>query len=275
MTNRTNEENWAAQERLRAIERAVWWRGSIRRGDLVKIFGISQAQASSDLQKYQMLNPGALVYQMSRKRYEGTMEMNCVLHEPRLEEGIAAFLGGEMCSRVGQGSVSNTVARVDLPSRVGTAVVERLVLMAVATGMKIRVRYWSVNSGKATWRWLRPHAFGHDGYRWHVRAWCGEREDYRDFVLSRIEKADWPEIPGEEDADIPPDKDWREIAVITLQANRSLDDTAQRAIEMDYGMRKGGKLKIKVREAMRGYLLDHLRIGREGGDLPRHFESVE
>ena len=58
MGNETSVENWAARERLLLVERAAWWRGWIGRGDLVAMFGISPAQASSDLQKYQELNPG-------------------------------------------------------------------------------------------------------------------------------------------------------------------------------------------------------------------------
>ncbi|MBK1830614.1 WYL domain-containing protein [Verrucomicrobiaceae bacterium R5-34] len=256
---------------MRAIEKAVWWRGWIGRGDLAEIFGISRAQASSDLQKFQELNPGALVYQMSRKRYEGPPEMRCVLHEPRLEEGMAAFLGDRSTAAVSLGNTVNSVARVDLPQRKGKDLVERALLMAVAEGLKLRVRYWSVNSGKASWRYLAPHAFGHDGYRWHVRAWCYEREAYLDFVLGRMEKTDWPEP---HDSVLPEDQGWQETVTVKLKPNSALNDPAKRAIEMDYGIRKNGQLTIKVRQAMERYLLEHLRIGHDGGELPRHFERV-
>ncbi|MCU0797370.1 MAG: helix-turn-helix domain containing protein, partial [Akkermansiaceae bacterium] len=94
MGNDTNMENWAARERLRWIERAVWWRGWVGRPDLAAMFGISAAQASSDLQRYQELNPGALAYHLGRKRYEGTEGMRCVMHEPSLVEAMNVFLGG-------------------------------------------------------------------------------------------------------------------------------------------------------------------------------------
>lgn len=180
-----------------------------------------------------------------------------------------------MTSRVDLAVETDAVVRVDLPKRRGKEAVERALVMAVAGGAKLRVRYWSVNSGKATWRWLLPHAFGHDGYRWHVRAWCCTRERYLDFVMSRIEKADWPKMLEDDDTPVPADADWKKMATIRVRANSSLSETARRAIEMDYGIRKGGVLKIRVREAMRGYLLDHLRIGRGGGELPRHFEAAD
>ena len=91
MGNRTNVESWAGRERMCFIERAAWWEGEVNRSDLAGVFGISAAQASSDLQAYQELNPGALAYNMSRKCYEGQEEMGCVLHEPRLEEAVGIF----------------------------------------------------------------------------------------------------------------------------------------------------------------------------------------
>ncbi len=280
-------KNWAAQERLRAIERAVWWRGWIKRKDLVEVFGISAAQASSDLQAYQEINPGALVYQMSRKRYEGTETMRCALHTPQLEEGISLFLAnnGEESppptlphyplthAGNGVGDAESKVATLGLPVRRGKVSVERLCFLAVAGEMKFRVQYFSVNSGKASWRWLAPHAFAHDGYRWHVRAWCYEREDYRDFVIGRIKKAEWPVAYDEE---FPKDNEWETIEKIVLRPNSKLEKEARRAIEMDYGIRKDGKLTLPVRQAMKRYLLSHLRPEITGEDkpMPAHFELV-
>jgi len=72
--------------------------------------------------------------------------------------------------------------------------------------------------------------------------------------------------------ELPRDDDWETIVEVKVRANTKLSEAGKRAIELDYGIRKNGVLKISVREAMRGYLLDHLRIEREGGVLPRHFE---
>ncbi|MGB0776052.1 MAG: WYL domain-containing protein, partial [Akkermansiaceae bacterium] len=182
----------------------------------------------------------------------------------------------EYASPARVGELGNRIGTVGLPNRRGRQGVERVMLMAVAEGLRIQVRYWSVNSGKASWRWLRPHAFGHDGYRWHVRAWCEQREKFLDFVLGRIEKTEWPDGNDEDKKKLPVDEDWQRVVVVKVRANGMLSEQAQRAIELDYGIRKkGGVLKLKVRKAMEGYLLDHLRIGREGGDLPRHFELCD
>ncbi len=95
MGNKTNDQNWAATERLRFIEVCAWWKGIVNRHDLVSLFGISMVQASSDLQRYLEMNPGAFVYNLRQKRYEPVAEMKCLMTRPRLDEAVARFLGGD------------------------------------------------------------------------------------------------------------------------------------------------------------------------------------
>jgi len=273
MGNITNEENWAAQERLRAIERAVWWRGWVKRKNLQKLFGVSLAQASSDLQKYQQLNSGAMVYDLSRKRYEAADGMTCQLHLPQLEDAIRCFLPSQY---IGQLPVSlemehEMVATVGLPSRRGKDRVERMVMQGLLNGQKLKLQYWSVSSGKSSWREIAPAGLGHDGYRWHVRAWCYQNSDYRDFVLSRISAIKAPEDLSEAKGEaLPADEDWETFETVRLKPNSNLEENSRRAIEMDYGIRKNGVLKLAVRRAMREYLLAHMRVSEL--NLPNHFE---
>jgi hypothetical protein len=62
--------NWFAQARQDWIEETLHVFGFINREHLVRKFGISMPQASSDLQVYQRVNPGAVRYSLSRMRYE-------------------------------------------------------------------------------------------------------------------------------------------------------------------------------------------------------------
>ena len=277
MSNETNEHNWAARERLRRVELLLWWRGWVGRADLTKGFGISSAQASGDIQRYVDMNPGALVYQTRRKRYEGTEGMRCVVHEPRLEEAVWLFYGEQVPGgwMLGSaGGVEEARRRVDVFRplvRRATGEVERRVFLAMEQGRKLRVRYISLNSSRAEEREMAPHAMGHDGYRWHVRAWCFRHEEYRDFALSRIERAEWPgegfEPPRQDEA-------WEQMETLVLVPHAGLDAEQRRSIELDYGM-KDGRLVVEVRTAMREYFLAHCRIPPEGEDgklRPQHLD---
>jgi len=265
MGNKTNEQNWAATERLRFIEACAWWKGIVKRQDLGGLFGISMAQASSDLQRYLDMNPSSFVYNMRLKRYEATAEMKCVLTRPRLDEAVARFLGGDASSTWTGWAEASTgggrVALLKMPVREAGADVERRVFLAILNGLRVRVRYASVNSGKEDWRWLLPQALGHNGARWHVRAWCETNGEFRDFTLSRIAEVEW----SRQDAKPPiEDKDWEQWMTLQVRPHQDLSAGQRKAVERDYAMRNG-VLKFKVRKAMEGYLRERLGLAMADG----------
>ncbi|RFC46511.1 MAG: putative DNA-binding transcriptional regulator YafY [Verrucomicrobia bacterium] len=268
MGNVSNLEQWAVRERLAFVERVAWWRGAVNRGDLREVFGISSAQASADLQLYLELNPGSMAYNLKTKRYESSSGMPCVLHGPRLEEGVRQFLGEVApVSVLGTGLAGSRVDLSAAPMRKASPVVERHVFLSLLHRQRLRIRYWSVRSSRDSVREIAPHALGHDGYRWYVRAWCFEDSGFKDFVLSRIERADWPGapfLPGVRD------EAWENFVDVILVPNQSLDELQRRTIERDYGM-EGGHLRFRVREAMLEYCLAHLRV-RGGVERPEHLE---
>jgi len=291
MGNTSNRDQWAVRERQLFIERLAWWKGVVNRGDVREVFGISAAQASADLQGYQELNPTALVYNVRAKRYEAGERMVCVMHEPRLEEAVSLFLGvvAPMIggrpkidfihadkrlaigrnARKAPSSVDSTAATVDFFRplvREADTEVARRVFLAMDQKRRLRVKYWSVNSSQASMREIAPHALGHDGYRWHVRAWCFEREGFRDFVLSRIEDAEWL---GDVFTPSLVDEEWERYETVVLQPHSSLDEDQKIAIIRDYGM-VGGKLTVKVRAAMKEYFLAQWRV--PGAERPAHLE---
>jgi WYL domain len=271
MGNKSNTEQWAVMERMRFIERSAYWRGTVNRQDLARVFGLSMAQASADLQQYQQENPGALVYNLNRKRYEGAEGMWMKFCAPVLEEAMAAFLqGGREALPV---TVPATVAGGDapapqvyvlaVPQRKAAPGVERRMFLAVINGLKIRVRYCSVNSGTEEWRWLHPRAFAHDGNRWHARAWCETRKAWADFNLSRIAEAEWPQIPQ-----APPEGDPAAgMEVLKVRVHSQVDGTSKASVERDYGM-EDGSLKLEVPGLMVDYLRARLRMPLADGSEP-------
>ncbi len=274
MPNLTNEENWAAKERLRRVEFLLWWRGWVGRQDLVEVFGISPAQASGDLQRYAAMNPGAMIYHTSRKRYEATESMVCKLHDPSFEEAVRVLLDGVLPCRHGleAGNPDSRLEVIGLPARRLDVRIARRVLMALLGKHRLCVRYHSVSSGKDDWRVLAPAGLAWDGKRWHVRAWCGTRMEWRDFVLGRISDAEWPSGPA---GKLPDDDEWMTFQTVKLRLNPELTDKQREGLRMDYGM-EGDTLEMRVRSSMRNYLLAEMFIDKEGHlTLPRHFVPGE
>ncbi len=73
---------WFPRCRLAWLERKAKSSGHIGRAEIMGAFGISAAHASNDLQAYLALNPGALTYHTSRKRYEWTGEKLAITPAP-------------------------------------------------------------------------------------------------------------------------------------------------------------------------------------------------
>jgi hypothetical protein len=270
MSISANEENWAARERLRRVEFLLWWRGWVGRQDLLESFGISPAQASGDLQRYAALNPEAMIYQTSRKRYESTELMTCILHNPSFEDAVRMFLGnGQFSGSMPQREVSDSrLSMIQLPQRRLDTGIARRVLIALLERRRLTVRYHTLSSGNVGLRELSPTGLAWDGTRWHVRAWCGTRKDWRDFVLGRMSEAKWPE---KSIGDLPKDEDWETFVSVKLQINPGLSDTKRETIRMDYDL-PSDTLELRVRRSMKKYLLASLFIDHESHlELPRHF----
>ena len=274
MGNSTNTEQWAAMERLRFIERAAWWRGRVGRQDVSEVFGVGAAQVSADFQKYLELNPGALAYSLSRKRYEGTPGMRRLLDTSTLEEAITQLM--DRAGRppgTGRQEVpgSNRVDWLVLPDRRAAAEVERQVFHAVLHGKKLEVLYASAHGKSRKWRWMMPHALAWSGHRWHARAWCLENGAYQDFVLGRMEEARWPEAA---EPLLLRDEAWDTYVTVEVRPHPELDEEHQLAVANEFRMEKR-RLKLRVRQAMVQYLETALGlVPADGKPLPPRLERV-
>jgi predicted DNA-binding transcriptional regulator YafY len=268
MGNATNEENWAARERLRMIEVLLWWRGWVRRGDLISIFGISAAQASGDLARFLELNRAGVIYHTNRKRYEAGDSFTCRLHRPSLAEAVALLMGQgpgnaalTMRAEPVPMQASDKVDIVMMPQRVSNERAVRTLVMALLRNESVDVRYASVNSSTRKLRTLLPRAIAWDGSRWHARCWDPEHQEWRDFVLGRMEECRWAKFEVDEP---PVDTEWETFVVLKLKPNASLSKEAKAAIKMDYGM-TSDVMEIRVRKAMVKYVRQNLGLPWEHG----------
>lgn len=257
MGNTTNPEKWDVRRRLEYIELSAFWRGWIQRSDLATEFGLSLPQASSDLQAYLELNPDALQYDLKAKRYFGSSEMTLKLAPFDLGVAVSRFLTSAEKSNV----LSDRTARIDLPFRATPPPVARDLFRAIVQSLSVEIYYLSIHSSTEGWRWVTPHAFAHDGYRWHVRAFCHRDESYKDFVVGRISKT---RAPINRKHPSIPDTDWDTWETIQLKAHSDLSDIQRRAIELDFEMKRG-TVSLRVRKSMKAYTLAYLRLKKTDG----------
>lgn len=235
-----NSPGWAERSRLEFIERVLFWRGWINRIDLVQAFGVSKPQASNDLVSYSTLSEGACRYEVRRKRYEAEPGFKPCLVIPRFWSDLEAIAGS-----VWDASIP-LLAVPELPLRVASDEVCQQVSRAVFSNHAIQIRYWSANSGKAEKRFISPRALANDGLRVHVRAFCHNDKQFKDFVLPRIESV-LESVPSDY-ADVE-DTDWMQTVTLKIKANPTLAPVVRKTLEKDYGMKRG-VLSLPVRKAM-------------------------
>ena len=252
---------WGVEKRLEFIEFRVYWEGGINRADITGRFGVSVPQASKDLNLYVGKAPGNLVYDKSAKRYIAAADFRPVFLDPQSDAYLAQLHGAPDFAGTLEGSWLSCTPDCDampIPHRRIDAEILRLIVAAIRNGRALEIQYQSMNPDRPypEWRWITPHAFGNDGLRWHVRAFCHIDEKFKDFILSRCLDArneDAPTATGEVDTY------WQETFEVTLAPNPALSDAQQRVIAQDYEM-EDGRLSIPVRKALLYYFQKRLRL---------------
>jgi hypothetical protein len=255
--------NRAQRDRLAHIERLLWWRGWVRRKDLVAVFGISELQASHDLREYRAHNPTAMLYDQKSARYVATALLKRTDDAAaNLEEAACVLTAAPRAANAGP-----TVGRVALPARHIEPIVAQSVVRAILAKQALRIRYASIHSNTFRWRWITPHALGNDGWRWHVRAYCADDRDFRDFVLGRIAETGECGPPAAKAED---DLDWTRESAMQVKPHPALGAAQRRALALDFTMH-GGAVVLRGAPALLHYALAALGLTREGQPLPVRF----
>lgn len=257
---------WGQDRRLAFIDFRLRWDGRLNRSDLTDFFGISVPQASLDIARYTELAPQNLIYDRSSRVYQATADFH-PLHAATqplqyLNELLASATGvlEPDASFIGWRPPVDSVPH---PGRGVAAEILFALLKAIRETSGLKVIYQSMSRLEPGARTISPHAFAHDGFRWHVRAFCHSREEFRDFVLGRI-----LEIQGIEPAGRPAseDKEWNTVLPLVLVPNPGLSAGKRRAIELDYGM-STGETELKCRQALLFYTLKRLGLSQRGTPL--------
>lgn len=250
---------WGIDRRLAFIDYRLYWEGRINRKDLQEFFGISVPQSSADLKAYQALAPENMRYDPTEKCYVATNAFTPQFTEAESSAYLNALLSRET------GLVADNATFISNAPEVGFAPTPyrnvpvdtlRAILYAWRRHRALHIQYQSMSRPEPTWRKITPHALAHDGLRYHVRSYCHSRQDFRDFVLSRILAAGDSE-PSEVDSAA--DWQWHQIVEVRLAPHRGLTAGQRAAVAREYDMQDGERV-IAVRLALLFYLLLQLRL---------------
>lgn len=261
---------WSQERRLQFIDFRLQWEGRINRKDVTEFFKISVPQASADLALYQQLMPDNMRYDTSTRMYVANQDF-----KPRSDtSGARQYLSQLLALHRGilsgeQVFLSFTppMESVPLPARSLDAATLLPLIQAIAERGKLMIKYQSISRDETPGRFISPHAFGYDGIRWHVRAYCEIRRGFRDFVLGRILSIGQPQATDIRATD---DFDWHQYVDLVLKPDPLLSPAQRRGVELDYAM-KNGTSTVTCRKAMLFYTLRTLNFEIDGA--PRSGEK--
>ncbi|KAA1144470.1 WYL domain-containing protein [Citrobacter portucalensis] len=250
---------WGQERRLEFIDYRLRWDGQINRSSLTDFFGISVPQASLDLNEYAKMAPGNLEYDMRARVYRSTKLFKPVFAASSLECYLNDLLRVAVQPEIQFGSFlgwrSPVSAVPRLLRRLDTDIVSQI-LRAIREREAVQVIYQSMSNPEGSERTLTPHSLVHDGYRWHTRAWCHKRREFRDFLLSRIVQA---QNAGPDEERTNCDTAWNTYIKVILIAHPKLQPAQRSLIESDYAM-VDGEIHLECRQALLHYLLFQLNL---------------
>ncbi len=256
---------WGVAQRFEFIEWRAYWDGRLNRGDLEQEFDISTPQASVDLRNYQDTAPGNIEYNATEKAYVATRNFRPMFLRLSAERYLLQ-LHSITTHALAQGETwFGELPPVDvLPTiaRIPEAYTLRPIISAIRSRGELSINYQSLTS--TGMRTICPHSLAHDGYRWHARAWCVEKEEYRDYVLGRILSVAEPTPYVFEPPD---DVEWHTFLPLVLTPHPGLDTLQTAAIERDYRL-EGGERTINMRLALAFYFVRRHNLDLRNGEIP-------
>ena len=250
---------WGQDKRLEFIEFRLLWDGKINRGEVAEFFNVSIPQASLDFARYMVLAEDNMTYDRREKVYRPTTQFKPLFIAPDTQTYLNELSG------LASGTISPSLSYIGTrpPCDVVTLPIRRVrtemlvpLLWAIRDGTEIEVTYQSMRSPAPTRQWIAPHSLAFDGSRWHVRAWCHRSSQFRDFVLTRLQR-----IHSSRAGTVNPqdDADWQTFFVVEIQPNPALTLSQRDCVVTDFGMQNGRLFKT-IRRALVSYFVRHLRI---------------
>lgn len=239
----------AQRERLAYVEFRLYFMGEVGRPDLTSRFGVAPAGATRDLALYREIAPNNIEFDGSCKVYR-IAEAFSPIFEHSAQRALAALSLG-----FGDGvdGDSNPFLPCEFPSALSRPQKDVLapICRAIYAKCPLAIHYHSLSNGESD-RVIVPFALVDTGLCWHVRAFDRQSGEFRDFVITRIDRPTClAEIPEAHEL---PDKDIQWMRIVELELVPHPDQPRPEVTARDFNM-TDGTLEVKLRAAIAGYML--------------------
>ena len=235
------------------VGRILLWEGRVRRSRLIAEFGLSPIRASEWLRDFREAHPHWVSWDSklradvatARAYSDAEREMNTAQPNAFSAMLVPHALGAPGAQLPVSWDFSHASPRTF--SRLNLAIADRL---------RAKFLYCSMENPEPHERTIEPHTLVKAGRRWHVRGYCLDRQDFRDFVVGRMSKVKLLSEPCVTAVDT--DVAWSTVTQLRIVAHPALTSAQQRVIRNEYF--NGAAARVEsCRAALLGYLVQEIR----------------
>ncbi|WP_315139321.1 WYL domain-containing protein [Achromobacter marplatensis] len=256
-----------------AVRRIALWEGRLSRGRLMGVLGLSGIRVSQILRAVREETPDWFEWDSKSKSYYVTAMAYKKAHA-QLKVGapdlnVAAYLVvADIHADLTPGTGPVTVAPWGF-SHPNPYFFSRI-RMAIEQGTRLQLGYRSMRTPEPHLRTVDPHSLIQTGRRWHMRGYCLETEDFRDFVLGRIAKITLLEQHAE--TAVAEDANWNTVVKVRIRAHPELTPGQQGLVRDEYFGGAAARAH-SCRGALLPYLIQELRIALDATkELPPEYQ---
>lgn len=265
-----NSLSFAQKQRLQFIEAMLIWDGSVQRADVCKVFDVTPNHLTRDIKRYRTSHKNALEYDPETRAYRQGHKFKPLLASGSASEYLvllqaySASQSASVLPAMGHITQAESLAQ---PAGSIDAGVLKLIMHALQQKTGVALTYQSLGEPDPVPRTLWPHTLVFTGERWHVRAYDGRRQEFRDFVLTRCSGA---KALGEAaSVQATEDVQWNSMERVEVVPAARLSSSQQVVIAREFGMKKstpndGFTWTGEIRKCLVGYFLYRHRLERGG-----------
>lgn len=228
-----------AQQRLASLKHLLIWEGRLNRGRIIEVFDLKPVSASNWIREFREQHPEWLAWDTKTRSFHATSAAykSWRALDPRRfadATSLAQYLtlvglpNATASIDPGHGGILAAFPDLSTPSPQIFAVISE----AIRFGRAVQITYRSMQNPESHLRTISPHNLIRAGRRWHVRAYCDNREDFRDYALGRI--AGVKLLPSQATKGEQDDKAWLTGVRVRLVAHPRLTPEQESLIRFEY-----------------------------------------
>lgn len=239
------------QRRLRDMEVLLLWEGSLDNARLREVFGVQAVQASRLLASFLAVHGDGV----KRETPHSPITPGASFTPKHAGASPDEYL--ELLSTMRPRMVAPFLEDLRQDLSPVSPQVFAAVAQACLKQVGLQISYRSLSNSEGNSRLVFPHSVVRAARRWHMRAWCDMKQDYRDFALGRITQVSIVDKPSSKTK--AEDVDWNASSNLVIVPHPLLSEGQAGLLRDEYLSGKSERTVV-VRKSLASYTIQDLRL---------------